>query len=364
MIHEWYMNDTWMIHEWYMQYILSGKNPKTKTHRHSISISSLCNSSVQKVGIHHDHHELDSDPAQGAASSIRWSSRYGRTNATKRPADLKPLAVKSGYCKLKRTAPKAMVIKAILEENVWFKTFSTLDGITKGSIKSANSGHKFKKTVPQSMITDFWVIHLEPLVIWVCIIFVTVWWRLTHLASPVPGTTSCAYIIIYPYIMNTFNMFSLSLSLCLFVILPFFLSLSLSLSLSVFSAGGARKSQRFSPTVSSTWRPHGWSADMPRTKELQVSSQRVTWSGSCRTKGTLSFHGSMHLMMSFGSLSHQQQVAAHFCYLHKPAVKIQCKFTWHFGRTSFATAWLGARWLDVKAAQPGHEHVDMAADGP
>jgi len=59
------------------------------------------------------------------------------------------LAVKSGYCKLKRTAPNAMVIKAIFDEKVWFKTFSTRDGSTKGSMKSAKSGQRFRKTVPE-----------------------------------------------------------------------------------------------------------------------------------------------------------------------------------------------------------------------
>ena len=85
----------------------------------------------------------------GSAKSIRWSKRYGRTSATSKPADLKPLAVKSGYCKLKRTAPNAMVIKAIFDEKVWFKTFSTRDGSTKGSMKSAKSGQRFRKTVPE-----------------------------------------------------------------------------------------------------------------------------------------------------------------------------------------------------------------------
>lgn len=85
----------------------------------------------------------------GSAKSIRWSKRYGRTSATSKPADRKPLAVKSGYCKLKRTAPNAMVIKAIFDEKVWFKTFSTRDGSTKGSMKSAKSGQRFRKTVPE-----------------------------------------------------------------------------------------------------------------------------------------------------------------------------------------------------------------------
>ena len=58
------------------------------------------------------------------------------------------MALKSGYCKLKRTAPKAIVIKAILDEKVWFKTFSTREGNTKGSMKRAKSGHIFKNTVP------------------------------------------------------------------------------------------------------------------------------------------------------------------------------------------------------------------------